>query len=102
MVGHWLRHGAARKLTLLPAGHYAERRDAPDPTKRTNWSFYLWSEAHSLAVHFRELAFLANVSYRGRYHPRIAANRWLGHHGFSTRSGNDRKQSVINRTIEEQ
>jgi hypothetical protein len=37
--------------------------------KRTKWSFYQWSEAHSLAVHFLELALLAYVGYRGRYHP---------------------------------
>ena len=51
----------------------------PTRTKRTKWSFYQWSEAHSLAVHFPELALLAYVGYRGRYRPRIAANRWLGY-----------------------
>ena len=51
----------------------------PTRTKRTKWSFYQWSEAHSLAVHFLELALLAHVGYRGRYHPRIVANRWLGY-----------------------
>jgi hypothetical protein len=57
------------------------RNDVIHPTrmKRTKWSFYQWSEAHSLAVHFLELALLAYVGYRGRYHPRIAANRWLGY-----------------------
>jgi hypothetical protein len=51
----------------------------PTRTKRMKWSFYQWSEAHSLAVHFLELALLAYVGYRGRYHPRMAANRWLGY-----------------------
>jgi hypothetical protein len=51
----------------------------PTRTKRTKWSFYQWSEAHSLAVHFLELALLAYVGYRGRYHPRISANRWRGY-----------------------
>jgi hypothetical protein len=51
----------------------------PTRTKRTKWSFYQWSEAQSLAVHFLELALLAYVGYRGRYHPRIAAHRWLGY-----------------------
>jgi len=41
----------------------------PTRTKRTKWSFYQWSEAHSLAVHFLELALLAYVGYRGRYPP---------------------------------
>jgi hypothetical protein len=31
----------------------------PTRTKRTKCSFYQWSEAHSLAVHFLELALLA-------------------------------------------
>ena len=51
----------------------------PTRTKRTKWSAYQWSEAHILAVHFLELALLAYVGYRGRYHPRISANRWLGY-----------------------
>ena len=51
----------------------------PTRTKRMKWSPYQWSEAHSLAVHFLELALLAYVGYRGRYHPRISANRWLGY-----------------------
>jgi hypothetical protein len=51
----------------------------PTRTKRTKWSGYQWSEAHSLAVHFLELALLAYVGYRGKYHPRISANRWLGY-----------------------
>ena len=37
----------------------------PTRTKRTKWSFYQWTEAHSLAVHFLELALLAYVGYRG-------------------------------------
>jgi len=57
------------------------RNDVMHPTrkKRTKWSFYQWSEAHSLAVHFLELALLAYAGYRGRHHPRISANRWLGY-----------------------
>jgi len=51
----------------------------PTRAKRTKWSGYQWTEAHILAVHFLELALLAYVGYRGRYHPRIAANRWLGY-----------------------
>lgn len=51
----------------------------PARTKRTGWPAYQWPGAHSLAVHFLELALLAYVGYRGRYHPRIPANRWLGY-----------------------
>lgn len=51
----------------------------PTRTKRTKWSAYQWAEAHSLAVHFLELALLAYIGYRGRIHPRISANRWLGY-----------------------
>jgi len=56
------------------------RNDVIHPTrsKRTTWSAYQWAEGHSLAVHFLELALLAYVGYRGRTHPRISANRWLG------------------------
>jgi hypothetical protein len=57
------------------------RNDVVHPTrsKRLKWSYYEWAEAHSLAVHFLELALLAYVGYRGQYHPRISANRWLGY-----------------------
>jgi hypothetical protein len=57
------------------------RNDVIHPTrkKRTKWSYYQWAEAHSLAVHFLELALLAYVGYRGQFHPRTAANRWLGY-----------------------
>ena len=57
------------------------RNDVVHPTrkKRTKLSYYQWAEAHSLAVHFLELALLAYVRYRGQFHPRIAANRWLGY-----------------------
>jgi hypothetical protein len=51
----------------------------PTRTKRTKWSAYQWAEAHNLAVHFLELALLAYVGYRGQFHPRVAANRWLGY-----------------------
>ena len=51
----------------------------PTRTKRTKWSIYQWAEAHSLAVHFLEMALLAYIGYRGRTHPRISANRWLGY-----------------------
>jgi hypothetical protein len=51
----------------------------PTRTKRTKWSAYQWAEAHGLAVHFLELALLAYVSYRGQFHPRVTANRWLGY-----------------------
>ena len=57
------------------------RDDVMHPTraKRTTRSLYQWSEVRSLAVHFLELAFLANVGYCGRYRPRTAANRWPGY-----------------------
>jgi len=51
----------------------------PTRTKRTKWSAYQWAEAHGLAVHFLELALLAYVGYRGQFHPRVTANRWLGY-----------------------
>jgi len=51
----------------------------PTRAKRTTRSLYQWSEVRSLAVHFLELAFLANVGYCGRYRPRTAANRWPGY-----------------------
>ena len=51
----------------------------PTRTKRTKWSVYQWAEAHGLAVHFLEMALLAYIGYRGRIHPRISANRWLGY-----------------------
>jgi hypothetical protein len=57
------------------------RNDVVHPTrhKRSKCSAYQWTEAHSLTVHFLELALLAYVGYRGRFHPRTAANRWLGY-----------------------
>jgi hypothetical protein len=57
------------------------RNDVIHPTrsKRTTWSAYQWAEGRSLAVHFLELALLAYIGYRGRVHPRISANRWLGY-----------------------
>ena len=51
----------------------------PTRTKRTKWSAYQWAEAHNLAVHFLELALLAYIGYRGRIHPGVSANRWLGY-----------------------
>jgi hypothetical protein len=36
-----------------------ERRDAPHPHEADEVLVYQWSEAHSLAVHFLELALLA-------------------------------------------
>ncbi len=57
------------------------RNDVTHPTraKRTKWSAYQWAEAHNLVIHFLELALLAYIGYRGRIHPRISANRWLGY-----------------------
>jgi hypothetical protein len=57
------------------------RNDVIHPTrsKRTTWSAYQWAEGYGLAVHFLELALLAYIGYRGRIHPRISANRWLGY-----------------------
>jgi hypothetical protein len=51
----------------------------PTRSKRTKWSAYQWAEAHILATHFLELALLAYVGYRERYHPRISTNRWVGY-----------------------
>lgn len=51
----------------------------PTRSRRTRWSAYQWAEAHILATHFLELALLAYVGYRERYHPRISANRWPGY-----------------------
>lgn len=57
------------------------RNDVVHPTrvKAGAWSPYEWSEANSLAVHFLELALLAYVGYRGKYHPRVASNRHTGY-----------------------
>ena len=46
----------------------------PTREKRTKWAPYQWTEARVMAVHFLELALLAYVGYRQRYHPRITAN----------------------------
>lgn len=51
----------------------------PTRDRRNRWSHEQWTEARILAVHFLELAVLAYVDYRERYHPRISNNRWLGY-----------------------
>jgi hypothetical protein len=51
----------------------------PTRSKRNKWTREQWTEARILAVHFLELALLAYVGYRDRYHPRISGNRWLGY-----------------------
>lgn len=72
-VGGQLRDGLGCVIKL--------RNDVihPTQTKRTKWSAYQWTEAHNLAIHFLEMALLAYIGYRGRVHPRISANRWLGY-----------------------
>ena len=51
----------------------------PTRSRRNRWSREQWTEARILAVHFLELAVLAYVGYRERYHPRISGNRWVGY-----------------------
>lgn len=51
----------------------------PTRSRRNRWTREQWTEARILAVHFLELAVLAYVDYRERYHPRISGNRWLGY-----------------------
>lgn len=51
----------------------------PSRNKRLKWTYEEWIEAHELAAHFLELALLAYVGYRGKYHPRTALNRYAGY-----------------------
>jgi hypothetical protein len=51
----------------------------PTRDKRQRWTPYQWAEARMLCTHFLELALLCYVGYQGKYHPRIAMNRWVGH-----------------------
>lgn len=51
----------------------------PTRSRRNRWSHEQWTEARILAVHFLELALLAYVGYRERYHPRTSNNRWPGY-----------------------